>query len=209
MGGNYWAGTAWRRVRSARRRVAAMEDMTVGRSKRLTVGLLTLSVVLSGTTVVPFDALALGTPASAGVDGYRGTDDATGGSVEWNTSTGGWVETTPAVVDRTAYLGSWDGTVYAMNTRDLPDVRVRYSEGTPVETALPVDTSVSAKCVVETGAPQGANGVSRDREGSGSSQSALAGKHRDGRSRRPRPSVGVDSGAFGGARRGRRSRLFR
>ncbi len=27
------------------------------------------------------------------------------------------------------------------------------SESTPVETALPVDTSVSAKCVVETGSP--------------------------------------------------------
>jgi len=38
-------------------------------------------------------------------------------------------------------------------SRGLEDVGVGYSESTPVETALPVDTSVSAKCVVETGSP--------------------------------------------------------
>jgi len=38
-------------------------------------------------------------------------------------------------------------------SRGLEDVGVGHSESTPVETALPVDTSVSAKCVVETGSP--------------------------------------------------------
>ena len=38
-------------------------------------------------------------------------------------------------------------------SRGLEDVGVGYSESTPVETALPVDTSVSAKRVVETGSP--------------------------------------------------------
>ncbi|WP_135304576.1 RNA-guided endonuclease InsQ/TnpB family protein [Haloarcula amylovorans] len=36
-------------------------------------------------------------------------------------------------------------------SRGLEDIGVGYSESTPVETALPVDTSVSAKRVVETG----------------------------------------------------------
>ncbi|ELZ87535.1 transposase, IS605 OrfB family protein [Haloferax elongans ATCC BAA-1513] len=38
-------------------------------------------------------------------------------------------------------------------SRGLEDVGVGYSESTPVETALPVDTPVSAKRVVETGSP--------------------------------------------------------
>ncbi|WP_433629338.1 RNA-guided endonuclease InsQ/TnpB family protein [Halomicrococcus sp. NG-SE-24] len=38
-------------------------------------------------------------------------------------------------------------------SRGLEDVGVGYSESTPVETALPVDTSVSAKRVVEAGSP--------------------------------------------------------
>jgi len=38
-------------------------------------------------------------------------------------------------------------------SRGLVDVGVGYSESTPVETALPVDTPVSAKRVVETGSP--------------------------------------------------------
>jgi putative transposase len=38
-------------------------------------------------------------------------------------------------------------------SRGLKDVGVVHSESTPVETALPVDTPVSAKCVVETGSP--------------------------------------------------------
>jgi len=38
-------------------------------------------------------------------------------------------------------------------SRGLKDVGVGYSESTPVETALPVDTSVSGKCVVEAGSP--------------------------------------------------------
>jgi putative transposase len=38
-------------------------------------------------------------------------------------------------------------------SRGLQDIGVGYSESTPVETALPVDTPVSAKCVVETGSP--------------------------------------------------------
>ncbi len=38
-------------------------------------------------------------------------------------------------------------------SRGLEDVGVVHSESTPVETALPVDTPVSAKCVVETGNP--------------------------------------------------------
>ena len=38
-------------------------------------------------------------------------------------------------------------------SRGLEDVGVGYSESTPVETALPVDTSVSAKRVIETGSP--------------------------------------------------------
>ncbi|ELZ65694.1 transposase, IS605 OrfB family protein [Haloferax prahovense DSM 18310] len=38
-------------------------------------------------------------------------------------------------------------------SRGLEDVGVGYSESTPVETALPVDTLVSAKRVVETGSP--------------------------------------------------------
>ncbi|AXG06335.1 transposase [Haloplanus rubicundus] len=38
-------------------------------------------------------------------------------------------------------------------SRGLEDVGVGYSESTPVETALPVDTVVSAKRVVETGSP--------------------------------------------------------
>jgi putative transposase len=38
-------------------------------------------------------------------------------------------------------------------SRGLEGVGVVHSEGTPVETALPVDTSVSAKRVVETGSP--------------------------------------------------------
>ncbi len=38
-------------------------------------------------------------------------------------------------------------------SRGLEDVGVGHSEGTPVETALPVDTSVSAKRVVEAGSP--------------------------------------------------------
>ncbi|WP_143165446.1 zinc ribbon domain-containing protein, partial [Halobaculum gomorrense] len=38
-------------------------------------------------------------------------------------------------------------------SRGLEDVRVGYSESTAVETALPVDTSVSAKRVVEAGSP--------------------------------------------------------
>ncbi|CCQ36808.1 IS1341-type transposase ISNamo25 [Natronomonas moolapensis 8.8.11] len=38
-------------------------------------------------------------------------------------------------------------------SRGLEDVGVGYSESTPVETALPVDTVVSAKCVVEAGSP--------------------------------------------------------
>jgi putative transposase len=38
-------------------------------------------------------------------------------------------------------------------SRGLEDVGVGYSESTPVETALPVDTPVSAKRVVEAGSP--------------------------------------------------------
>jgi putative transposase len=38
-------------------------------------------------------------------------------------------------------------------SRGLQQLGVGHSEGTPVETALPVDTTVSAKCVVETGSP--------------------------------------------------------
>jgi putative transposase len=38
-------------------------------------------------------------------------------------------------------------------SRGLKDVGVVHFESTPVETALPVDTSVSAKRVVETGSP--------------------------------------------------------
>ena len=38
-------------------------------------------------------------------------------------------------------------------SRGLQQLGVGHSEGTPVETALPVDTSVSAKRVVETGSP--------------------------------------------------------
>jgi putative transposase len=38
-------------------------------------------------------------------------------------------------------------------SRGLEDVGVVHSESTPVETALPVDTPVSAKRVVETGSP--------------------------------------------------------
>lgn len=54
-------------------------------------------------------------------------------------------------------------------SRGLEDVGMGHSERTPVETALPVDTSVSAKRVVEAGGPtpypRGANGVSRERVG--------------------------------------------
>jgi len=42
---------------------------------------------------------------------------------------------------------------YTCDTRGLEDVGVVHSESTPVETALPVDTVVSAKRVVETGSP--------------------------------------------------------
>ena len=38
-------------------------------------------------------------------------------------------------------------------SRGLEDVGVGYSESTPVETALPVDTPVTAKRVLETGSP--------------------------------------------------------
>ncbi|WP_323677371.1 transposase [Halorubellus sp. PRR65] len=38
-------------------------------------------------------------------------------------------------------------------SRGLEDVGVGHSEGTPVETALPVDTSVSTKRVIESGSP--------------------------------------------------------
>ncbi|WP_336327722.1 RNA-guided endonuclease InsQ/TnpB family protein [Halovenus sp. HT40] len=38
-------------------------------------------------------------------------------------------------------------------SRGLNQLGVGHSKGTPVETALPVDTPVSAKCVVETGSP--------------------------------------------------------
>jgi putative transposase len=38
-------------------------------------------------------------------------------------------------------------------SRGIEEVGVGYSESTPVETALPVDTTVSAKRVVETGSP--------------------------------------------------------
>ncbi len=38
-------------------------------------------------------------------------------------------------------------------SRGLKQLGVEHSEETPVETALPVDTSVSAKRVVETGSP--------------------------------------------------------
>jgi len=38
-------------------------------------------------------------------------------------------------------------------SRGLKDVGVEYSESTPVETALPADTPVSAKRVVEAGSP--------------------------------------------------------
>jgi len=38
-------------------------------------------------------------------------------------------------------------------SRDLKQLKLGHSESTPVETALPVDTSVSAKRVVETGSP--------------------------------------------------------
>jgi len=38
-------------------------------------------------------------------------------------------------------------------SRGLEDVGVGYSEPTPVETALPVDTPVSVKCVIEAGSP--------------------------------------------------------
>jgi putative transposase len=38
-------------------------------------------------------------------------------------------------------------------SRGLEDVGVGYSESTPVETALPVDTPVSAKRVVKAGSP--------------------------------------------------------
>ena len=38
-------------------------------------------------------------------------------------------------------------------SRGLEDVGVVHSEATPVETAIPVDISVSAKRVVETGSP--------------------------------------------------------
>ncbi|MDS0473842.1 transposase [Natrinema sp. 1APR25-10V2] len=38
-------------------------------------------------------------------------------------------------------------------SRGLEDIGVVHSESMPVETALPVDTPVSAKCVVETGSP--------------------------------------------------------
>jgi putative transposase len=38
-------------------------------------------------------------------------------------------------------------------SRGLEEIGVGYSEPTPVETALPVDTSVAAKHVVEAGSP--------------------------------------------------------
>jgi putative transposase len=40
-----------------------------------------------------------------------------------------------------------------IRSRGLEDIGVGHSESTPVETALPVDTSVSAKRVVEAGSP--------------------------------------------------------
>jgi len=50
-----------------------------------------------------------------------------------------------------------------------------HSESTPVETALPVDTAVSAKRVLEAGSPtlKSASGVSRERVGEGSSLDGL------------------------------------
>ena len=50
-------------------------------------------------------------------------------------------------------------------SRGLDDVGVGYSEETPVETALPVDTHVSAKRVVETGSPTLCERVSASRAG--------------------------------------------
>jgi putative transposase len=44
-------------------------------------------------------------------------------------------------------------TAWNILSRGLQDVGVGHSEGTPVETTLPVDTSVSAKRVVEAGSP--------------------------------------------------------
>ncbi|MFC7185790.1 RNA-guided endonuclease InsQ/TnpB family protein, partial [Halorubrum yunnanense] len=44
-------------------------------------------------------------------------------------------------------------TAWNILSRGLEDVGVGHSEGTPVETALPVDTLVSAKRVVEAGSP--------------------------------------------------------
>jgi putative transposase len=49
---------------------------------------------------------------------------------------------------REAFATAWN-----ILSRGLEDVGVGYSESTPVETALPVDTPVSAKRVVEAGSP--------------------------------------------------------
>ena len=49
---------------------------------------------------------------------------------------------------RVAFATAWN-----ILSRGLKEVGVGSSESTPVETALPVDTSVSAKRVVETGSP--------------------------------------------------------
>jgi hypothetical protein len=57
-------------------------------------------------------------------------------------------------------------TAWKILSRGLEDVGVGYSESAPVETALAVDTPVSAKRVVEAGSPtHGANGASRERVG--------------------------------------------
>jgi len=44
-------------------------------------------------------------------------------------------------------------TAWNILSRGLEEVGVGYSESMPVETALPVDTPVSAKRVVEAGSP--------------------------------------------------------
>ena len=59
-----------------------------------------------------------GLASVVGASRTAGTDATNGGSLRWKFQTGGWVNSSPTIVDGTVYVGSSDDTMYALNAGD-------------------------------------------------------------------------------------------